>query len=142
MLEDLFHEIGSWLRRRRNRSLARRTSEWVRVEAVIREARPRLLNEIYSISLGRLFEWLPVVIYEYQVENTTYSGRAGGEIWYFDEQSAFDAAASLVGASVPVRYDPSRPSKSFYLPQDGGPPQLNPAAPDASSGLVVISLKK
>ncbi len=80
--------------------------------------------------------------YEYQVENTTYSGKAKGEIWYYDDQGAYDAAESLIGATLPIRYDPSRPSKSFYLPQDGGPPQLNPAAPDAESGLVFLSLKK
>jgi len=144
MIHDLYHEIGSWFHRWLNRSRARRTAEWVRVDAVIRNARARLVldDETNSISIGKLFEWRPVVGYEYQVENTAYSGVARGEIWYFDEDGALDAAESLVGATLPVRYDPSRPSKSFYLPQDGGPPQLNPAIPDAGSGLVVISLKK
>ena len=80
--------------------------------------------------------------YEYEVDNTTYTGRATGETWYFYEDGAYDAAESLIGATLPIRYDPSRPSKSFYLPQDGGPPQLLPAKPDAESGLVILSLKK
>jgi hypothetical protein len=141
MLHDLYHEIGSWLRRCLNRSRARRTVEWVRVDAVVRTAEAQLVGEIDSFTV-KLFEWRPVVRYEYQVENTTYSGRATGEIWYFDEEGAFDAAESLIGATLPIRYDPSRPSKSFYLPQDGGPPQLFPATPDAKTGLVVLSLKK
>jgi hypothetical protein len=76
------------------------------------------------------------------VESTTFSGKASGEIWYYDDQSVFDATESLIGATLPIRYDPSRPSRSVYLPQDGGPPQLLPASPDARTGLVVLSLKK
>jgi hypothetical protein len=141
-LHDLYHGIGSWLRHLVHRSRARRSAEWVRVDAMIRAAEAQLVDEINSVSIGRMFEWRPIVRYEYQVENATYSGRATGEIWYYDDQGAFDAGESLIGATLPIRYDPSRPSKSFYLPQDGGPPQLNPAAPDAESGLVALSLKK
>ncbi|HEY7404057.1 MAG TPA: DUF3592 domain-containing protein [Candidatus Angelobacter sp.] len=139
-LHDLYHAIGSWLRRLRNRSRARRTAEWVRTDAVIRNARVRQLDQFNAV--GKMREWRPIVRYEYQVENTTYSGKASGEIWYFDEDGASDTVESLIGAILPIRYDPSRPSKSFYLPQDGGPPQLRPANPDAKTGLVVLSLKK
>lgn len=80
--------------------------------------------------------------YEYQVGDTTYPGKAIGGIWCYDDQGLFETAKSLIGATLPIRYDPSRPSRSFYLPQDGGPPQFLPAAPDTKSDLVVLSLKK
>ncbi len=136
------YEIGSWLRRRLNSWRARRAAEWVRIDAVIRSAEARLIDQNAYTYSPKILEWHPVVRYEYQVENTTYSGKTSGGLWYYDDQGAFDAAESLIGATLPIRYDPSRPSKSFYLPQDGGPPQLNPATPDAKSGLVILSLKK
>ena len=142
MLHDLYHEIGSWLRRRLNWLRARRAAGWVRIDAVIRSAEARLTDERAFTYSAKISEWRPVVRYEYQVENTTYSGKASGEIWYYDDQGAFDAAQSLIGATLPIRQDPSRPSKSFYLPQDGGPPQFLAATPDPESGLVVLSLKK
>jgi hypothetical protein len=141
-IHDLYHGIGSWLRRRLSSWRARRAAEWVRVDAVVRAAEARLIDRIESIAGPKISEWRPVLRYEYQVENTTYFGRARGEIWYYDDQGAYDAAVSLIGVTLPIRYDPSRPSKSFYLPQDGGPPQLLPANPDAKTGLVVLSLKE
>jgi hypothetical protein len=141
-LHDLYHGVGSWLRRRLSSWRARRAAEWGRIDAVVRTAEARLIDRIESIAGPKISEWRPVLRYEYQVENATYFGRASGEIWYYDDQGAYDAAVSLIGATVPIRYDPSRPSKSFYLPQDGGPPQLLPATPDAETGLVVLSLKK
>ena len=141
-LYDLYYWINSWLRRLRDRSRARRTAEWVHVDARIRAARARWIDQPYSAVAPRHFVWRPVLRYEYQVENTTYSGKVTGEIWYFDEDDVADTIESLIGATLPIRYDPSRPSKSFYLPQDGGPPQILPAAPDAETGLVVLSLKK
>lgn len=141
VLKDFFFAVYARLRRWLNQLRARRTAEWVRVDATIRAAQAQLVSETEFV-MGNHFELLPIVRYEYQVENTTYSGKASGEIWCFDEQGAFDAEESLIGATLPIRYDPSRPWKSFYLPQDGGPPQLLPATPDPNTGLVVLSLKK
>lgn len=45
MLHDLYHEIGSWLRRRLNWLRARRAAGWVRIDAVIRSAEARLTDE-------------------------------------------------------------------------------------------------
>lgn len=139
---DLYYWISSRLRRRRNLWRARRTAGWGRVDAVIRDAQAHVIDQAQSMVAPRYFVWRPVIRYEYQVENTTYSGNAKGDFWFFDEDDAADTAESLIGVTLPIRYDPSRPSKSFYLPQDGGPPQLNPAVPDAKSGLVILSLKK
>src|ERR1051326_9045158 len=134
-LKDFLFSVYTRFRRWLNQLRARRTSEWTRIDATIRSANALRVARTSSIRTGILFEWLPIVHYEYQVENTTYSGKVMGEIWCYDAKGAFDAAESLIGATLPIRYNPARPSKSFYLPQDGGPPQFLPASSDTDTDM-------
>ena len=142
LFQDFLSAVYARYRKWLNRSRARRAADWVQIDATIRSVKTFLVGKTNTIGTGRVFEWLPIVQYEYQVGNATYSGKANGEIWCYDDQGVFESTESLIGATLPVRYHPSRPSRSVYLPQDGGPPQFLPASPDAATDLVVLSLKK
>jgi hypothetical protein len=129
-LDSIYQFFINWFR-------ARRAVAWPRINATIRYAEAHVIESESGKSAG----WLPVVVYEYEVNGISYQGKITGEIWYYENDAASETARSLIGATLPVRYSPSNRGKSLYLRTDGGPAQLLPAQPDPDSGLVTLSLK-
>src|SRR5215469_6399988 len=134
---DLYPPFDSWLRHCVNWFLALRTRDWLRSLAVIEKAE---VQEIVDEESGAHQGWRPIIRYVYHVNNVAYFGAARGEIWFYDEAAARETAQSLERNKIPIRYKPSCPAKSVYLPVDGAPPQLFPSRPDPSTGLTIISL--
>jgi uncharacterized protein DUF3592 len=136
---DLLHPpFDSWWQRCLNYFFSRWTHSWPRAEAIIDRAKA---EEAVDSESGRRLGWKPVLFYTYHVDGDTYSGEAEGEPWTYDWLTASEVAKSMEGDSLPIRYKPDSPSRSVYLPSDGGPPQFIPARPDPKSGLVIVSLK-
>ncbi|MGZ4844964.1 MAG: DUF3592 domain-containing protein [Candidatus Angelobacter sp.] len=106
-----------------------------RGHATIRDAQARVVESEDGSSVG----WRPVVWYDYELNGIRYQGKTTGELWYYENDAAAEAAKSLIGAALPIRCNPSKPAQSLYMQSDGGPAQLLPAHPD--SGLVTLSLK-
>ncbi|MGZ4878419.1 MAG: hypothetical protein ACXVIO_09545 [Candidatus Angelobacter sp.] len=127
-LDSLYQFCVQWLR-------TRRSAAWPRIHATIRDAQARVVESEDGSSVG----WRPVVWYDCELNGIRYQGKTTGELWYYENDAAAEAAKSLIGAALPIRCNPSKPAQSLYMQSDGGPAQLLPAHPD--SGLVTLSLK-
>jgi hypothetical protein len=129
-LYSMYQFCLQWLR-------TRRAAAWPLIHASIRDAQARVVENDDGKSVG----WRPLVWYDYEFNGIRYKGKTSGELWYYEKDAAAETAESLIGASLPIRCNPLKPSQSLYLQRDGGPAQLLPALPDPDSGLINISLK-
>jgi len=110
---------------------------WPVLQATIQTAYVEEVRDDDSGHMG----WRVQLSYDYKVDGIEYGGKAQGPVWTYDPKAAQETAKTLLGANLPVRYKPSKPARSIYLPSDGGPPQLLLAEPDPKTGLVIVSLK-
>jgi hypothetical protein len=82
--------------------------------------------------------WIPVLGYSYVINGDRYSGSVGLEgSSSNDEYAAEEAGKAWRGQKILVRFDPQKPEKSAFLPEDGAPPATISYAdqPPDSAGL-------
>src|SRR5215472_4650353 len=115
----------------------RRVRGWPVLQATIRRAYVEEVRDEDSGHIG----WRAQLSYDYYVDGIEYGGKAQGPVWTYDPEAAQEVVNTLIGANLPIRYKPSKPARSVYLPSDGGPPQLLLAEPDPKTGLAILSLK-
>jgi hypothetical protein len=127
-LNSLFPRL--WLR-------FRRVDKWPIAQATIKRAH---VEEVYNNEAGHL-GWRTVLLHIYKVSDVSYTGSARGPVWSYDEPAARETAQGLVGAELPVRYNPAKPAQAIYMLSDGGPEQMLLATPDPKTGLVILPLK-
>ncbi|MBZ5507372.1 MAG: DUF3592 domain-containing protein [Acidobacteriia bacterium] len=65
--------------------------------------------------------WAVALQYGYEAAGEFYSGTYFLPATYSDGDLAFQAKKAWAGKTIVVRYNPSHPSQSFFLEQDGAP---------------------
>jgi hypothetical protein len=88
--------------------------------------------------------WIPVLGYSYEVNGERYSGSVGleGESSR-DRETAEQAGKGWRGQKIVVRFNPQKPEKSAFLPEDGAPPSAVSYAdqPPDSEGMITSIFK-
>lgn len=65
--------------------------------------------------------WAVAIQYIYHAERESYSGTYFLPAIYADGDLADDAAKEWADKTITIRYNPSHPTRSFFLEQDGAP---------------------
>lgn len=93
--------------------------QWPTVMGQVTESRAFARNETGDQRGTPTHEWLTEVRYDYTVDGVRYSGntlRAFGLHHFNEEQALAELAPFGVGKTVPVYYDPAKPSRSVLIP--------------------------
>ena len=88
--------------------------------------------------------WIPVLGYSYEINGERYSGSVGLEgLSSNDRDAAEEAGKAWRGQKIVVRYNPQKPEKSAFLPEDGAPPSAVSYAdePPDSAGMITSLFK-
>jgi len=101
---------------------------------------------IYAVRIGPRNDhwWIPVLGYSYEVDGQRYSGSVGlNGSGAHDKETAQEAGNAWRGRKIVIRFDPQRPEKSAFLPEDGAPRNaINYAdQPPDSADVITLSLK-